>query len=235
MKEENKVATTGGTQVGNVGEPRLGFEEPMDQGDLIIPRAKLFQGNATEADEYPDAKGGQVLNSLTKEVLPATFIPVFKYTEVVKFNGRNAKDEDFDPAYAPGALIWKCTDPTDPRWHEGDFGPNGEKPRAMRTMNFLAYFPGVPMPVIVSFSKTSYGAGKRLLSLAQFTSGNMFDRKYTLTTKKEEADGNIYYVFTVNAAGVASDAERAIARQWHMDLRGKSLKVHEEKAPNWEE
>jgi hypothetical protein len=225
MKE---VAKINKGEVTTPGSPRLGFEEPIDQGDLIIPRAKLFQGTPTEADEYPDAKGGQVINSLTKEVLPSVFVPVFKFTEVVKFNGRNQKDPDFNPAYAPGALIWKVTDPQDPRWAEGDFGPNGEKPLAMRTLRFLSYFPGVQMPVIVSFAKTSYRAGKQLLSLAQFTPGNMFDRRYRLGTKKEESDGNTYHVFTVALDGISTDEERTIALDWYKALRGKALKVHED-------
>jgi hypothetical protein len=206
---------------------RLGFEEPTDQTDLIIPAAKLFQGTPTEQEQYPNAKMGQIVNSLTHDVLPSQFIPVFKWTEVVKFNKRNEQDEGFDSAYEPGALIWKATSPADPRWVESEWGKDGEKPTADKIMSFLCYFVGVDMPLILRFSRTSYKAGKKLLSLAQFSGGNMFDRRYKLGVKKEQSDKNIYHVFTVEPDGLSTADEIKKCKNWYEDLRGKALKAHE--------
>jgi hypothetical protein len=233
MEEQNKnaVAVPGsqGGAVGQVGAVRLGFEEPTDQRDLIIPIVKMFQGNPTEADQYPDAKGGQLLNSLTQEVLASDFIPCFKWTEYSKFNGRNAEDPEYrEELGEPGALVWRTTTPTAEQAAECEFGPNGEKPKANRSLCFFVYVIGQQMPLVLRFSKTSFTAGKKLLSLAQFSGGNMFDRKYKLTTKKEQKDKNIYYVMQIALVGKATDEEKAVAQQWYNDFKGKSLKVHEE-------
>ena len=208
---------------------------PTEQSDLIIPIAKLFQGNPTEADKYPEARGGQVINSLTQDLLEGSFVPIFKRTEVVKFNGKKVGDDDFDPAYKPGALIWKTSDPNDPKWKCGDWGENGEKPTAMRCMNFLCLFEGQPMPLLLRFSRTSYRAGKTLLSLAQFSGGNMFDRKYKLGSKKEDSDGNIYYIFTVQPIGESSDEQRAQADLLYDSLCKSELKAHDEVHEDFEE
>ena len=134
----------------------------------------------------------------------------------------------FNKEFEPGALIWKTTTPTPEQAAECEFGPNGEKPTAVRSMCFLAYFVGQPMPLVLRFSKTSFTAGKKLLSLAQFSGGSMFDRKYKLTTKKETKDKNIYYVMQVALVGKASEEEREIAAAWYQDFKGKQLKVHDE-------
>lgn len=231
--EENKNAVgpvTGGGALAHPGEPRLGFEDPTDSRDLIIPFVKLFQGNATEAENYPDAKGGQLINSLTQEVLSEEFIPCFKWTEWSKFNGNGEDDPNYDPALGePGALLWRTLAPTAEQAAECEFGPNGEKPKASRSMCFLVYVIGQQMPLVLRFAKTSFSAGKKLISLAQFSGGNMFDRKYKLTTKKEQNESKkIYYVLQVALVGIASEEERKVAKQWYQDFKGKNLKVHEE-------
>lgn len=237
MEDENALAQARQTDVTTQQDQRLGFEEPIDRTDLIIPRAKLFQGTPTEQDQFPNVKPGSVINSLTAEPVGSLFVPCFKWTEVVRFNARNQKDPTFDPSFGPGAMIWKCTDPTDPRWKEGEFGPNGEKPTAMRTMNFLCYFIDQPMPIILSFAKTSYRAGKKLLSIAQFSGQDMFSKRYRLGTKREESDGNIYYVLTVDMDGNATEQEYATAKKWYQDLAKakEALNIHEPTTPDFTE
>lgn len=236
----NEVTTSGPIKPPAEITQRMGFEEPIEQGDLIIPVAKLFQGTPTEQEAYPNAKMGQIVNSLTQEVLPSTFVPVYKWTEVAKFNARNKEingkpNPDFDPAFEPGALIAKATSSSDPLWKESEWGPNGEKPRADKSMCFMCYFSGVPMPLLLRFSRTSYKAGKKLLSLAQFSGVNMFDRRYKLTTKKEQSENNIYHVFHVEPDGLSTTDEREVAMGWYQSLRGKQVQVHEDKNVNWEE
>ena len=224
----NEIVTKGNTEVGAVGAVRMGFEEPTEQRDLIIPTVKLFQGNATEAETYPDAKGGQLLNSLTQEVLTGEFVPCFKWTEWARFNPRKSTDEGFDPSFEAGALIWKTMTPTAEQMAQCEFGANGEKPLGIRSLCFMVYAVGQQMPLVVRFSKTSFGAGKKLLSLAQFSGGNIFDRKYRLTTKKEQKDGSSYYVMQVALVGIATPEEKAVAQRWYTDFKGKSLQVHDD-------
>jgi len=215
------------------GSHQRGFENGITQEDLIIPRAKLIQALSPEITEGLGVKPGAIINSLTKEVLPDEFIPVFMFKNYIRFNPRSKADPNFDSAYEPGAVVWKSTDPEDPKVVvETRFGPNGEKPIATTFLNFFSCFPGVPMPVIVSFSKTSYKAGRQLLSLAKFCSGDMFSRKYRLASQMETNDIATYAVFKVAPAGAATPEEYKLCERLWNDFseKAKDIHVHEEGA-----
>ncbi len=236
----NKVITAQNTSlIDPTKEVRAGFEIAPNQEDLIIPRAKLLQSKSPEVEE-PQYKGkykaGMVINSLTKDIVspPGIFIPIFWFPSWIKFNPRQKNDPAFDVAYEPGAIIWRTNDANDPRTAEGEFGPNGEKPTALKSYNFFSYFPGQDMPVIVSFMKTSARAGKQLLSLAMFSKGGMFTRKYKLTSVLKETDGNKYFVLEVIAAGITEKKELEIAESWHKDFRAHTIQVHAEESASQE-
>jgi hypothetical protein len=211
-----------------------GFESGVDQEDLIIPRAKLIQALSPEMQEGLEGiKVGSIINSLTKEKLPDEFIPVFAFKNYIRFNPRSKDDPNFDPAFEPGAIIWRSTDPADPLVQEQTkFGPNGEKPVATTFLNFFSFFPGVAMPVIVSFSKTSYRTGKQLLSLGKFCGGDMFSRKYKLTSQMETNDIGTYAVFKVVPSGGASPDEYAVCeRLWNeFSAKAGDIQVHVEES-----
>lgn len=217
----NELDVTKKTEIA-VQTERLGFEAEITQEDLILPRVKLVQGLAIEAESFPEAKAGQIINNLTGEVLPAEFVPVFVSIEWMKFNTRNTKDEGYDLNHEPGALIWKTSDKNAPEV------ANDPESWRYKSLVFLTHFPGVPMPLVLTFSKTSFTAGKKLLSLAQFSGGNMFSRKYKLNSKKEEKDGNIYHVLQVVPSGLASAEEQAVSAEWYKSLRGKQIKTHDD-------
>ena len=213
------------------GTHQRGFEGGITQEDLIIPRAKLIQALSPEITEGLGVKPGAIINSLTKEVLPDEFIPVFMFKNYIRFNPRSKADPNFDPAFEPGAVVWKSTDPEDPKVvAETRFGPNGEKPIATTFLNFFSCFPGVSMPVIVSFSKTSYKAGRQLLSLAKFCGGDMFSRKYRLSSLMETNDIATYAVLKVAPAGAVSPEEcKLCERLWNdFSEKAKEIQVHED-------
>lgn len=205
-----------------------GFEEQTEKEDLILPRAILLQALSPQINEVDGLKAGMVINNITNEPLPEKFIPIFKYTEFLKFNPRDTKSEQYDPAYDPGALIWRTNDPTDPRTQECRFAEDGSKPTALKVMNFLCYFPGVSMPIVLGFSKTSYKAGKKLISLAQFTGGDMFSKIYALKIKQADKEGIKYHVLDVDLVGKANKEDFAVAEAWYEQFRGKDIKTYEE-------
>lgn len=234
----NEVQKTGGadTALANFKKPGRGFEEQTEQRDLIIPRAKLLQPLSPEVMETPaDFRPGEIINSLTKEKFSldekkgCLFIPIFKFTNWVRFNPRNTEDANFDPSFEAGAIIWRSTDPMDPRVKkEGEFGPNGEPPLATKFLNFFSFLRGVPMPIIVSFSKTSYKAGKQLMSLAQFSGGDMFSKQYRLSSKLEKNDQFTYFVLTVEPAGKAQEEDFQVCESLWEQFHARELRVHEE-------
>ena len=79
--------------VGQPAQPGRGFEEPIQREDLIIPRAELVQPQSPAALEDPSKFHlGMIINSITRDVLPEEFVPVFKFTRWIKFNPRNKED-----------------------------------------------------------------------------------------------------------------------------------------------
>ncbi len=229
---ETQLTAPQAAGLATVGAPQRGFEGGIDQDDLIIPRAKLIQALSPEmTDRSLRLSVGDVINSLTKEPVGTEFIPVFAFKNYIRFNSRNKEDAAFDANFEPGAIIWRSNDALDPRVAaETKFGPNGEKPLATTFINFFCYFPGQTMPIIVSFSKTSYKAGKQLFSLAKFSGEDMFARKYSLTSEMETNNIASYAVLKVAPAGKVTPEEYKIGeRLWQeYAAKVKDIKVHEE-------
>ena len=214
--------------------PGRGFEGlKIDRTDLLVPRAKLMQPLSPEVLEHGMVVGS-IVNSLLVEHLPSRVVPIFCFKSYLRFNARNTSDAGYDAAYEPGALIWRSTDPNDPRVQdETKFGDNGEKPLAMTCLNFFSLFPGVAMPIIVSFSKTSYRTGKQLLSLARFCGGDMWSHAYQLGSTLQKNEQGTYYTLTIASLGASSESERRQAEAWWtmFSQNASELKVHEETEP----
>ena len=86
------------------------------------------------------------------------------------------------------------------------------------------------MPIIVSFSKTSYKTGRQLLSLTKFSGGDMFSRKYSVESKKVTGDSGTYFILKVGAAGLVDPEELVLCERWWTEysMKVKELKVHDE-------
>lgn len=226
---KNEIAKTQNTQIAVPSQARQGFEVPCSTEDLIIPRAKLFQGLPTEYEEYPDAKPGQILNNVTKEVLPAVFIPIMRHIEWIRFNPRDGKDPNFDKAFQPGEVIWRSTNPNDERViKESTWGVDGAKPLALKFLSFLSYFPGSSMPIVVSFYKTSFNAGKTVNSVLEYSKGNMYEHSFRLTTKMTKSDQYSYYVLQTAYAGKAKEEDMLEAKRFYESFKHSSLKTKDE-------
>lgn len=217
---------------------RPGFEEGVNASDITIPRAALLQGLSPDVQKDPkNFYAGLLINSITKEQLPPTFVPIIKWTNWVRFNPRNNQDPAFDKNFKPGEIIWRSTDPDDFKVQaESKFGPNGEAPLATTFMNFLCYFEGFSMPLVLSFAKTGYKAGKNFFTMAMSFGGAMYSRKYSLRTVQQTNDKGSFYVPEVTPVGPCSEDELEIGKTLYDTFAPgiKSLKVHEENADDAE-
>lgn len=197
--------------------------------DIEMPRVKLVQHMSDEVSSQTELvkniSPGDIINSITKEKLEKDFIPVFMFKEYVKFNPRNKTSPDYDPSYMPGALIWRTTNPLDPRVEQTKFGPNGDKPSAFASISFLCMFDKSIMPLILSFNKSSYKEGKKLLTMALFLGNNMWDNKYTISAVLEKNDlGSFYKLKATISGNKVNDNERKTCLNINNDFSGK---IHE--------
>lgn len=232
---KNEIAKTQTTEVAIPNQPRQGFEVSCQREDLIVPRAKLFNGLPKEYEDYPDAKPGQLLNNITKEVLPSVFVPIMRHIEWIRFNAGSAKLPDgsanpaFDKAFEPSEVIWRSTDPNDPRViAESVWGPNGEKPLALKFLNFLSYFPGSSMPVMVSFYKTSLNAGKAVNSVLEYSQGAMFAHSFKLSSKITKTGEHSHYVLQATYNGKTNPEDYLIAEHLYNSLKGANVQAKTE-------
>lgn len=227
MTDQDKaVEVKMNTGVQKTKKPR-GFEEETDRSDLLIPRAKKLEQMSPEVSDG-DMKAGQIINSVTGEELPEKFIPIFFFKQWIRFNPRDSKSPDYNSEFGPGDIVWRSSDPNDPRVQEEGRWIGDQPPKATAFLNFFSLFEGQEMPIIVSFCNTSYKAGKTLLSLAKFTGGDMFGKKYSLTTKKTQNDLGTFYVMNVKLAGLPTDEEFKKAETFYDSFRGKDIQVHAE-------
>ena len=209
MKKENEDLA-----LQNNGTP-MGFEDE-EAGDVIIPRVKVIQTLSPERkDKIADE--GDIINSLTKERLNGkVFIPVFKFNNNVWWKDRSegggiqciARDGRIgmlsDGTSRPCAACRRC---------EFDNSKQGKEalPTCTKYINFFGFFAGERMPIILSFSKTSYNEGKKLYSLARVTMQNMWNYGYTLSEKLMSKGNNEWYVPVMTAAGPTNEDDREFA------------------------
>lgn len=193
----------------------MGFEDE-EADDVIIPRVKVIQTLSPERKDKI-AEEGDIINSLTKEKLNGKkFIPVFKFNNNVLWKPRNEGGGIM--CMARDGRVGKTSDDTilmcsQCRKCEFDNSKQGKEalPTCTKYINFFGFFEGERMPIILSFSKTSYNEGKKLYSLAKVTMQNMWNYCYTLTEKLMVKGNNEWYVPVMTAAGPTNDEDRAFA------------------------
>ena len=212
-------------------QDRKGFEEKINPGELTIPRARMLQGLSPEVQAEPKKfYAGLLINSITKETLTESFIPVKRMPNSwVGWTPRDSKDPNFVPDIKPGGIVWRSDDPKDPRVIEGvKFGPKGEAPVATAFLSFLCYFEGFTIPLLVSFGRTSYRAGQNFLTMAFGFGGHMYSRKYRLSAKQVTNDKGTFYVLDAAPAGKCTPDEQAIGETLFNAFGGVEIKVHED-------
>ena len=212
--DNNELAKT---QTGLLAETNtpMGFEDEAND-DIIIPRVKVIQTLSPERKEKL-AEEGDIINSLTKEKLNGKkFIPVFKFNNNVWWKDRS--EGGGINCMARDGRVGKMSDDTvlmcaQCRRCEFDNSKQGKEalPTCTKYINFFGFFEGEYMPIILSFSKTSYNEGKKLYSLAKVTMQNMWNFGYTLNEKLMVKGNNEWYVPVMTAAGPTTDEDREFA------------------------
>ena len=193
----------------------MGFEDE-EAGDLIIPRVKVIQTLSPERkDKIADE--GDIINSLTKEKLNGkTFIPIFKFNNNVWWKPRSEGGGIL--CLSRDGRVGTASDDTKVmcaqcRRCEFDNTKQGKDalPTCTKYINFFGFFAGERMPIILSFSKTSYNEGKKLYSLAKVTMANMWNYGYVLSEKLMAKGNNEWYVPIMTPNGPTTEEDRAFA------------------------
>jgi hypothetical protein len=164
-------------------------------------------------------KIGEIFNSLTLDVLTnKVFVPVCKFNNNVWWrdraegggiicrsaDGRTGQHEDGTIMHC--AQCRKC---------EFDNTKKGRAaiPVCTKYINFLGFFDGEYMPIILSFSKTNMAEGKKMYSMAKVSRQHIWNFGYTLASVERHKNGNDWFVIDPRSAGQTSEEARAIAQE----------------------
>lgn len=169
--------------------------EGMEAEDLLLPRVLLMQASSKFVSEN-DAKPGSFVSSLTKHEIPTNeFIPVIfsKYWDLYH------KDAD-----DPNNMIYDGRTFEHPGPDRKYFSDEEGKADAVAVLSFISLVGKKPM--LIGFSKSSYGSGKKLLTYIQDSETDSFSKKYKLVSHRitgtKPVNGRVLSWF-------ASDVEQA--------------------------
>lgn len=219
----DEIAKVNEAELAEQNAAPMGFEDE-ETSDLIIPRVKVIQTLSPERKEGV-AKEGDILNSLTKDRLNGkVFVPVFKFSNHIDWRDRAegggikcmARDgrhgEESDGTQLLCAACKRC---------EFDNTKTGKEslPKCTKYINFLGFFAGERMPIILSFGKTNYNEGKKLYSLAKVAMQNMWNFGYKMEEKLQSKNGNQWYICVMSPAGPSVEADRIFATNLYKAYR----------------
>ena len=223
------------------GEMDWGYDQTTSEDDVIIPKLLLMQKTSQLVDdETSDAGVGDIVRSTTKEVLakkgsPVEFIPLTTFKTWVNYDlsGSSPKFAGIEP----------CTnDNKDLPW---EYEVDGKEMRRDMTLNFYVLLKddlvkhveatelgssAFLFPCLITFSRTSYRAGKILASHFFQCGHNRVPAPattYKLTSERKSNDSNSWYVMDVVRSGETDPLLLNECREWWQILHtnSKSVKV----------
>ena len=247
VNKEKTALTSAGALLGR------GFEN-VDMSTVTMPRAKVMQGLSPELQDGDyDFRQGDIIHGLLMEKLPEKFIPISLWDSNTLFLPRDtSKHKEFFEALGiepvDNLIICKSLDAKVTQMSAmnykscnncpyKEFGWDGNPntpPLCDKTINVLALFEGMDMPVVIMFYGTNYKYGRRFRDLALFSGGDLFSKKYKITSVKESNDKGTYFVTPVKPAGKATEEEIALAEEMYTRFANVRIDVDIDEEPEAE-
>lgn len=226
-EETTAVATKAPQELAPSNGPIWGNEN-IDSADIMIPKILLMQGLSEAVNDGKAAQGDMIDSLETKKLgdrnSPVEIIPIctnktwivsrkekkaskFEYVETIPMTAENSKlameEEEKD-----GSVI-----------------------RRDRSLNFYVLLASdvEGLPYVVSFRRTSYTAGKKLIT--HFQKMQMLRqppaaKTLMLSCVQDKNDMGTYFKFDVSTGRVSKPEEVATAKQWYETIQG-GVKVDE--------
>jgi len=208
----------------------------VSSSDIVIPRLLAMQGlsemvidGKAKFGEFRESLSGKLLGSLEK---PVEFIPFFLDKKwIVEVKKPGGKFEY--------SRIEKVTPLNEAHPFECD-GLGDEKEKWTKVYEFYVLLPGevelgASLPYILSFSRTSFRAGRKLLTQMYVT--NRAAKKVpaaqvmSLVGKKTENDQGTFVVMDVKTSRAAKDEEVKAAYDWMKTIQSGASKADGEEVP----
>ncbi len=207
----------------------LGFDD-FSMEDLVVPRLRLLQGMS---QAVVDGKGqlGQFQDSLTEEVLgdKVELVLMSFKNGAVYFHDGKLKCKSVDGiTNVQGDACKLCPHSV---YHKGEW-TDGKSPACSSTKEFIAVtkatVEGKEMkPYIVTFTKTSYKTGTKLISMARLAAPQIFACGYEFQGVKEKNSKGTFGNFSIKPTGKLPPEQFSKAYEVYQLLKGTNLKAHD--------
>ena len=207
--------------------------EDVDSSAIEVPRLKLLQALSPELEEDDSLRPGMFYHNIAEvdlgkelEIVPCyinqshiLFAPRGDSGGGIlarSFDGKtwDAPNREFTVKLKGGATVtwntgkdvassgltaWGSENPDDP----------SSPPAATAIINVISFLPEHPdiSPVVVSFQRSSYKAGKKLVGALRISPVPSFGRLFTMTAVKVEGPEGPYLEPRVKASGLVQDPE----------------------------
>lgn len=219
-------------------EELLGFEG-WDASELIIPRLRLLQGLS---QAVTDGRGsiGNYENSIDGEITrgPLEVVVLGVANGAIYFvqgEGMKCKSSDGITSFR-GESCEACPFGV---YHKGEWSDSGKPPACSSTKDVIittreSLSEGVPMPAILTFSKTSYGIGRKFMSAMRFSGTHIFGVSWIIGSAKDKNDKGIFAVPSFKKGSKLNPEELETAKAFYHTInqvRMDKLKVHDEVSP----
>ena len=234
-KKETAIATKQEMNM-VMGSADLGFEN-FTAEDMIIPRLRLMQpssddvvGNKCKAGEFQDSLTGDILGTEVEVVL-------LKMQNGAVLFGDKTKGEEGMLCRSPDGIMSMngdvCKDCPFGEYHMGEWKEE-KPPRCSSTKDFtivtrLSLSGLENRPMVMTFRRTSYKAGKSLATMAMFTGKHIAATPYIVYSEfTKNAKGPHFLLRVRKAEKQLTDEELANAMQWASLVRMANVKVHDD-------
>jgi len=127
-----------------------------------------------------------------------------------------------------GTRYGSCADCEKFKWNN----ETGEKPMCTQSLNAMGVFveeDGTPQdfPAVIRFANTSFKHGRKFYSMVKM-SRRIYDRLYTLTSKKVEKNNNAWYEIVAVPAGKPTEEQLPFIIEMFDDFANASFELNEE-------
>ena len=204
-------------------------DEEISSSDLVVPRLWLMQALSELVAEKEVCSAGEIVDSLTEEVVggidnPVGVVPfkVDKLYYIMKDGGDRPELEAIVP--------WTKANDSLPR----EFTADGVNYFRQKVYKFYVVREGEVLPFTIIFKSMGLHAGKQLFTEA-YIKNKMAGKSpaafvMNLGCQKQKNDKGVFYSWTISRGEAASAALQGQALQWRKTLETTVTKEHGEEA-----
>jgi hypothetical protein len=206
--------------------------EEVKSTDMVLPRLEIVQALSPIKEQDPDAKDGQLFNSVTQQVIGdvAYFVPVYFRLEYLIW-----KDQD-----EGGGFFGSFDSQYDAEQRKAEVVAGGENPDFIEIVDTPVQYGlritpdgSICEQIVISMAKTKSKVSRKWNAMIQIAGGDRFSRVYKISTFTDEnKKGQKFKNFVVQPAGFTPEAPYRQAEELYKILKTQEFRAaHESVIP----